>query len=300
MADVEDFLMFRGSSDQEAEEFVRAVRIQAFKSGKHDDPKWICAFAATALAGNALRWYLRLPASTQQDWLQFQDAILDHRWGDRTAGTSNMVPGTEPVPAAAPPPGSHPSSGPNMSPRHPQTQRTGRIRIIADRSIDGYIGKTFSEDGLSIVSDKTSAARIVYDPSEFPCVLKSSDFGPSLAFLGGQHVDSSEECCKFGPGATGHLAVGPSSDPSKANSRGPIYDNFTGDLFSKIWVVCEDLSLFAIAPQADCLYKLTPVALRTGESIILILVSNSATVRIMLEKDENTIAGARLYIEHEE
>lgn len=76
----EDILVFRGDGNEAAEEFIRAVNIQAFKTNKIDDQSWITGFASTAFAGNALRWYRTLPITTRQDWDLLQESILSFDW----------------------------------------------------------------------------------------------------------------------------------------------------------------------------------------------------------------------------
>lgn len=297
MADVEDFLSFRGSSDQEAEDFIRAVRIQAFKAGKHDDLKWICSFASTALAGKALRWYLRLPTATQQDWLQLQAAILEHEWRDNSMASSVLTPAAEPVPAAAPPLRLNSSSElPTSAPPH-RTRRIARIRVIAGDIINGYLGEIGAKAG--VISDQASALRITYDSSKFPCELELSDSKAPFAFLGGQYANSDDEYTKFGPGETGALIIRTCCHPSDTDSRKYMLDGLTGEYLVSIWIVCEDRSLVTVAPQAGCIYKLTPMVVKNEDDYYLFMGSDPAAI-CALSGDDSGITGVRLILEHEE
>lgn len=297
MADVEDFLSFRGSSDQEAEDFIRAVRIQAFKAGKHDDLKWICSFASTALAGKALRWYLRLPTATQQDWLQLQAEILEHEWRDNGMASSVLTPAAEPVPAAAPPLRLNSSSElPTFTPPH-RTRRIARIRVIAGDTINGYLGEIGVLAG--VVSDKASALRITYDSSQFPCELELLDSKAPFAFLGGQHGTSENEHSKFGPGESGSLGIRPCCHPSDTDSTKYMLGGLTGDYLVSIWIVCEDRSLVAVAPQEGCIYNLTPILVENEDDYYLFMGSDPVAIRAVQGSDKG-ITGVRLILEHED
>ncbi|KAG8943829.1 hypothetical protein FRC04_002452, partial [Tulasnella sp. 424] len=68
--------VFHGESGEEAEKFVFAVHQRARDAGKLDDPQWIATYAAPLFAGGALRWYVSLEQSVQQDWDALQRAIF--------------------------------------------------------------------------------------------------------------------------------------------------------------------------------------------------------------------------------
>ncbi|KAG9027427.1 hypothetical protein FS837_004281, partial [Tulasnella sp. UAMH 9824] len=156
MADFEEYVSFKGYSDDEAETFIRAVNIQAFKAQKLKDTEWIAGFASTGFAGKALRWYRRLPMATRQDWELLQEAILDHEWKEDLESPSLITPAAAPtyIPTAAAPMAST-NSAPialaetldslSLSPQT-GTSRTARIRVLAeDPTHNGYLGL---EDGL--------------------------------------------------------------------------------------------------------------------------------------------------------
>ncbi|KIO27398.1 hypothetical protein M407DRAFT_23332 [Tulasnella calospora MUT 4182] len=55
--------LFRGTSGEEAEKFVKMVYRRARDAGKQGDNRWIMEFVPTCLAGDALRWYASLDRS---------------------------------------------------------------------------------------------------------------------------------------------------------------------------------------------------------------------------------------------
>ncbi|KAG8960129.1 hypothetical protein FRC00_000843 [Tulasnella sp. 408] len=104
--------LFKGTSPDECETFVAAVRLRALDQGKHRDNEWMAVFASGHLRGEALYWYEDLEESVQNDWSQLRPALLA-RFGSRGknptfASTARVIPGstpstTIPTPAAAPP-----------------------------------------------------------------------------------------------------------------------------------------------------------------------------------------------------
>ncbi|KAG8922913.1 hypothetical protein FRC01_013457 [Tulasnella sp. 417] len=68
---------FRGSSAAEAEYFVQAVRRKAWAEQKDFDYRWMAAYAATQMSGQALRWHMGLPRDVQSDWSKLEVALLD-------------------------------------------------------------------------------------------------------------------------------------------------------------------------------------------------------------------------------
>lgn len=64
------------SGGAECERFVRWVRTSARKQGKSRDNDWLVDFAASALGGDALRWYCELDLSIANDWVTLQQALL--------------------------------------------------------------------------------------------------------------------------------------------------------------------------------------------------------------------------------
>lgn len=69
--------MFYGRSSEEAEDFIRAVNLQAFKANRMRDNAWIADFASTAFAGNALRSFRKLAPEIRGDWEKLQEALLN-------------------------------------------------------------------------------------------------------------------------------------------------------------------------------------------------------------------------------
>lgn len=94
-----DDIIFAGDSGsgKEVEDFVQAVRKQAFDRGKQNDNQWTAQFASTCFTGSALRWYEDLPSTVQADWKFLRPALLGRY---PAGGPSNA---TIPTPAAAPP-----------------------------------------------------------------------------------------------------------------------------------------------------------------------------------------------------
>lgn len=295
----EDFLVFRGASNQEAEDFVRAVRIQAFKSGKFQDQKWVTEFAAAALAGKALRWYIRLPNPTREDWDKLQGAILEHEWADESGGSSAIIPAAAPVSAAGPPSSSILPPGPAQPVRPPasRSRRTARVRIIADdQSLDGYLALTTSlpEGGepqlyLKFHSDKSRAFRVRYDPSHFPTKIEMPGVARPNTLVCGQFYRQAGETCEFGPGKIGRMILVPITYHP---DTGPLIpkqkDRPQGDLFSDIWVVYEDQSLVAVFNQSGCTYSLTPIVIK--RSGVLVLCSDPVALHASLEADVQSSA----------
>lgn len=303
----DDFLVFRGASNQEAEDFVRAVRIQAFKSGKFGDQKWVTEFTAAALAGNALRWYLRLPNSTREDWDQLQGAILEHQWTYESGVSSATIPAAAPVSAAGPPSPSILSPGPAQPvlPSASRSPRTARVRIIADdQSLNGYLAPaTAHPEGDEPLShmishpDKSKAARVRYDPLRFPTKIELLDVARSNTFLCGQFLEKAGETCEFGPGKLGYIhpvLITYDQDtglPIPTQNDGP-----EGETFSDIWVVYEDQSLVAVLNQSGCTYSLTPIVFKSDT--LVILGGDPATLQA-LSKDQEISVKAKLILEAE-
>jgi len=69
-------LVFKGTSGEECEEFISAVRRKAFAEGKQLDNQWIAQFAAISFSGKALRWHNGLDEATRQDWGLLEKAML--------------------------------------------------------------------------------------------------------------------------------------------------------------------------------------------------------------------------------
>ncbi|KAG8923327.1 hypothetical protein FRC01_012888 [Tulasnella sp. 417] len=80
VADVDEFI-FRGTSAQECEDFIRCVRRVAMTRGKEEDDRWIAHYAVSGFAGVALRWLEALDEEFQHDWRKLRKAMLQ-RWPD--------------------------------------------------------------------------------------------------------------------------------------------------------------------------------------------------------------------------
>ncbi|KAG9041013.1 hypothetical protein FS837_012846 [Tulasnella sp. UAMH 9824] len=82
-------LTFRGSSAAEAEDFVQAVRRKAWAEQRQFDYKWMAAYAAVQMSGQALRWHMSLPRDIQSNWGKLEAAILDRYATDQLPAPSN-------------------------------------------------------------------------------------------------------------------------------------------------------------------------------------------------------------------
>ncbi|KAG8897729.1 hypothetical protein FRC00_003870, partial [Tulasnella sp. 408] len=74
---LDDTLIFRGLSSEEAENFIRQVNILAFNANRTRDTRWTAEFAATAFAGDALRKFRKLSSEVRNDWDKLQEALLN-------------------------------------------------------------------------------------------------------------------------------------------------------------------------------------------------------------------------------
>lgn len=128
---------FRGSSAAEAEDFVQAVRRKAWAEEKQFDDKWMAAYAASRMRGQALRWHMGLPRDIQSDWGKLEVAILD-----------KFAPGQPPAA-----PSNDPINPEGASPQ--STLRTGRIRITErDTGLFlGYVSKEMAKEDPSYHKD---------------------------------------------------------------------------------------------------------------------------------------------------
>lgn len=74
---MEELITFDGRfTGTSVEDFVRAVRKQAFDMGMISNPKWMAEFASICMAGPALHWYSSLEYDVQGDWRLLQKALL--------------------------------------------------------------------------------------------------------------------------------------------------------------------------------------------------------------------------------
>ncbi|KAG8900915.1 hypothetical protein FRC00_010204, partial [Tulasnella sp. 408] len=72
-------LLFKGTSWEECNDFIRAIRATAWREGKQRDDAWMADFAALHFSQGALSWHSRLPRDVRQDWSKLETALLD-RW----------------------------------------------------------------------------------------------------------------------------------------------------------------------------------------------------------------------------
>lgn len=272
MADLTEFVTFTGKSNDDAENFIQSVNIQAFKAQKLKDTEWITGFASTAFSGKALRWYRRLPLTTRQDWELLQEAILDHQWKNELEPSSLVTPAAAPTPAlaAAPPaPPAHPAptaltgtlSSLSLTRR---STRTARIRVLADDpTCNGYLrlkqGFAYSDSRIS------NALVIKWSSSSSPTTLEiqgSTKTNPPYNLLCGQHLNDKDVCAKFGAGQTGRVMVTAASSSPEHSFRtsGEISRDTTfGRSYVNMWHVLEDLSLLPVVDQSGVTYILTPL-----------------------------------------
>ncbi|KAG8946971.1 hypothetical protein FRC04_011266 [Tulasnella sp. 424] len=182
-----DFLIFRGDGNLEAEDFIRAVNIQAFKIEKSDDQKWTSTFASISFSGKALRWYQQLPLNTRQDWGLLQKAILDNDWESQKsasllipiAASAVNPPAAPPTPSVAPLQGkvaSSPSSLKSILKPIVGPKKTGRIRVLVNLIDDainkGYLSLNATGTLFQYCRDRDQAINVEWDSSSFPCRLK--------------------------------------------------------------------------------------------------------------------------------
>ncbi|KAG8900780.1 hypothetical protein FRC00_011239 [Tulasnella sp. 408] len=70
---------FKGTSWEECNEFILAIRTRALWEGKQRDPSWMADFAGTYFWQSALLWHCGLPQDVRQDWFKLEIALLS-RW----------------------------------------------------------------------------------------------------------------------------------------------------------------------------------------------------------------------------
>ncbi|KAG8909597.1 hypothetical protein FRC01_006844 [Tulasnella sp. 417] len=109
--------LFDGTVGQTCCEFVRSVYAYAFKNDKYHDPKWIAAYAATRLTGNALVWHSSQPPNVTDDWQRLKQALLDAFH----PGGSTFTPGSSPGATSTFAPSSTGSTASPLSSNGPQS-----------------------------------------------------------------------------------------------------------------------------------------------------------------------------------
>lgn len=175
-------LVFRGNDGTEAEEFVRWVIRTAKAAGRFRDNDWIIEEVASALAGDALRWYIELDDETQNDWKLLRRAILQQypptqRSLPDAGNTSLMVSDVLPIiptPAAAAPAAA-------SDPLSRASQNLFHIRILfEDGGNPRYVGV---EDGNVVVTFTPLQAvtvRLCQRTKELRLISEGRDTGEKL------------------------------------------------------------------------------------------------------------------------
>lgn len=82
-----EIITFGGTSSDECELFVSAIRRRSLAEGKYGDNEWIAYFASSCFVGEALYWYEGLDENVQSDWGNLRQAILE-RFGQRSQSQS--------------------------------------------------------------------------------------------------------------------------------------------------------------------------------------------------------------------
>lgn len=268
MENIDGFLTFRGDTNHEAEDFIRAVNIQAFKLDKSDDQKWITTFASACFSGKALRWYRQLPPTTRQDWGLLQEAILDNDWEDgepsASASRLNATPASSPTPAAAPPmPAGSSSNAPRSVPRSISTStKRGRIRVrIEGASKMG--GLCLNTPGIRFIycTNREEAIEVEWDPSSFPCRLRMLGATSSFCLIGAQFRSSDHRENKLGSGNAPFLYLTPVSE-----AKGSVVKAMTesksmktpanGPIRSTFWEILQDGTIRAVIKQGGAKYQM--------------------------------------------
>ncbi|KAG8935330.1 hypothetical protein FRC01_003083 [Tulasnella sp. 417] len=278
MADFEEYVSFRGFSNEEAENFIRAVNIQAFKAQKVNDMEWIAGFASTGFSGKALRWYRRLPTATRQNWELLQEEILNCEWKEEPESTSLVTPpaapGSIPPPLAAPSSIPEAAAAPMPSANFPPTAsketfspvslaqqpwRAARIRVLAeDPAYNGYLSL---EDGLGYSSANIASSPVVTWGSSFSTTLEiqgATGIGAPYNLLCVQHLNDTDMCAKFGAGQTGRVMITAASSDPRYTSRtlGEVLSTNTfGKSYVTMWHVLEDLSVLPVIEQSGREYQ---------------------------------------------
>lgn len=287
MTDIVDFLIFRGDGNPEAEDFIRAVNIQAFKIDRSDDQKWTSTFASTSFSGKALRWYQQLSLNTRQDWGLLQKAILDNDWeeGQESASLLNPIPASAATPPAAPP---TPSVAPLQervarSPSFPKSilkptvgsRKTGRIRVLINL-IDGAINKGYlslntAGTRFRYCRDRDQAINVEWDSSSFPCRLKILDEDSPYCLMGAQFDSNDPTEHNLGSGSTALIYLTPVTERkngvSKAMTASQLMNSkATGPVISAFWYILQDGTVMAIFGQGGVRYQMQVIVSNAGNT----------------------------------
>ncbi|KIO24334.1 hypothetical protein M407DRAFT_26241 [Tulasnella calospora MUT 4182] len=289
MENIDGFLTFRGDTNDEAEDFIRAVNIQAFRIDKSDDQKWITTFASACLSGKALRWYRQLPFTTRQDWDLLQEAILDNDWEDGEPSPApsrvNPAPASAPTPAAAPPmPAGAPSRRPatnfsNIPASVPRsissTAKRGRIHVLIEGAAKAG-GLCLNSPGTRFIycTNREQAIYVEWDSSSFPCKLKMLGASPSFCLIGAQFRSSDHKENKLGSGNAPYIYLTPVTEAKNVVVRAmtatkSMKKPANGPVRSRFWDVLQDGTIRAVIKQGGAKYQVDVMISESG-SITLV------------------------------
>ncbi|KAG8982683.1 hypothetical protein FRB90_006625 [Tulasnella sp. 427] len=71
-----DTIIFKGTSGEECDTFIRHIRRTAFERGKHKDYEWIAGFASCLYSGKALRWHSGLEDNVRENWKLLEQEMI--------------------------------------------------------------------------------------------------------------------------------------------------------------------------------------------------------------------------------
>lgn len=306
MSDIDDFLIFRGGGSGEAEDFIRAVNVQAFKKGKSRDQEWLSTFASAAFAGKALRWYWRLPPTTREDWKALQQAILDNDWDELKSSSASSIIIPAAPPAAAPPAITSPhgriSTAPNHSlPLSPATSnpvKSGRIRVITDGSgPPGYLVLSSTKARLKFSTSSVDAIVVEWGSTSFPCTFKLVGEDSEYCLFGAQFNRAGVNFEKLGPGNLAYLFLTPVTNLENGTHRAMTGTNAMekpamGRVMATVWSVLQDGSLVATLVQDRVIIQLQLVLSNTNH--LWFATDAEATIQAWPDQEGKV---ARLYLD---
>ncbi|KAG8896064.1 hypothetical protein FRC01_012030, partial [Tulasnella sp. 417] len=153
-------LVFRGTSANEAEEFIASIHHVARSEGRIRDDLWIADFAVACFRGDALRWYAELDADVQNDWRLLRREIL-RKYPPITLSRSIESSDQDPIiptpaAAAAPPESALPIEG--------KCCWYYRIRVYFDDKASGYILGTPGSKSLFLTTRMEDGVVVFWGP----------------------------------------------------------------------------------------------------------------------------------------
>ncbi|KIO32729.1 hypothetical protein M407DRAFT_18487 [Tulasnella calospora MUT 4182] len=156
---------FQGTSWEECQEFILAIRARASWEGKQRDSAWMADFAANYFSHHALPWHSRLPEDVRQDWSKLEIALLD-RWPIPEVDLLQI----KPTPAAVPPPNTNEESN------HPLQ---GLLKVVLDGSYLNYYAKLRRNGYIgSLTRDPSEAIHVRCVFSSGGTLLERIDHSP--------------------------------------------------------------------------------------------------------------------------